>query len=144
MQKKDKATNRKTFGFDTEADFIPFDFSDDDDDDVVNDSRPESRGSIQTVDSIPLSHSDSTNLTNGAGRKRKRGDLESSPERAPPPQRQKFAGIILNPWQTDIDDYASYKETARMYHFNYFRANIQVAQRNTRFLKLDFSYDEGR
>ena len=119
IQKRDRVTNGKNFGFDIDADFIPFDFSEDDDD-QVNDS-PESRGSIQTTDSLPLQHSDSTNITNGAGRKRKRADLESSPQRGPPPQRTKFA---INPWQTDINDYAVYKETARMYCLNSFTTNI--------------------
>jgi len=127
IQKGDKVTNGKNFGFDTDADFIPFDFSDDtDDDDEVNDSRPVSRGSIQTIDSLPLQHSDSTNI-NGTGRKRKRADLESSPERGPPPQRQKFAQTTLNPWQTDINDYAAYKETAKMYCLHSIMTNIQAA-----------------
>ena len=123
----DKVANGKNFGFDTDVDFIPFDFSDDDDDDEVSDSRPESRGSIQTIDSLPLQHSESTNTTKGTGRKRKRAELESSPERGPPPQRKKFAETALNPWQTDINDYAAYKETATMYCFHPFTTNIQAA-----------------
>lgn len=112
-RKRDKVTGEKNFGFDTDADFIPFDLSEDDDED----SHPESRGSIQTIDALPLQHSDSTDIANRTGRKRKQADLESSPERGPPPQRQKFAKAKLNPWQTDINDYTAYKETAKMYRF---------------------------
>jgi hypothetical protein len=127
IRKMDKVANGKNLGFDTDVDFIPFDFSDGDDDDEVSDSRPESRGSIQTMDSLPLLHSESTNTTKGTGRKRKRADLESSPERGPPPQRKKFAKSALNPWQTDINDYASYKETATMYYFLASTTDIQAA-----------------
>lgn len=119
IQKKEKLTNGKTFGFDNEADFIPFELSDDEE---VDDSRPESPAvSIgRTTDLIPppsspLASDSSTKITNGDGRKRKRREYESSPERGPPPQRQKFKQETVNPWQTDINDYASYKETSRMY-----------------------------
>ena len=121
-RKRDKVTSEKNFGFDTDADFIPFDLSEDDDEE--DDSHPESRGSIQTIDALPLQHSDSTDITNRTGRKRKQADLESSPERGPPPQRQKFAKTKLNPWQTDINDYTAYKETAKMYRFHSFTTNI--------------------
>ena len=128
IPKRDKVTDQNNFGFDTDADFIPFDFSDDDDDvNEVHDSRPESPGSIQTIDSLPLQHLDSKNITNRIGGKRKRADLESSPERGPPRQRQKFAQTSLNPWQTDTNDYSAYKETAKMYFFRSFMINIQTA-----------------
>jgi hypothetical protein len=112
IQKKDKLTNGKNFGFDTEADFIPFELSDGDE---VDDSRQESRTSIGAKDSIPP-QPHSTRITNGDGRKRKRREYESSPDRGPPPQRQKLGQVSVNPWQTDIGDYATYKETARMYN----------------------------
>jgi hypothetical protein len=128
ISKRDKVIDQNNSGFDADADFIPFDFSDDDDDmNEVRDSRPESPGSIKTIDSLALQHSDSTNVTNRIGGKRKRPDLESSPERGPPRQRQKFAQTSLNPWQTDSNDYSAYKETAKMYFFHSFMINFQTA-----------------
>lgn len=99
-------SNGKTTGFDNDADFIPFDLSDDD----FDKSRPESRSSIQEGDFLNKFQD-----TEGDSRKRKRNLVESSPERGPPAQRQKTSNVTVNPWQTDIDDYASLKETARMY-----------------------------
>lgn len=113
IQKNEKTTNGRNFGFDVDADFIPFEMSDEEV--RVDDSRPESQVSADSVPPPPLSDS-TTRTTNGDGRKRKRRDYESSPERgAPPLQRQKFRQVSVNPWQSDINDYASCKETARMY-----------------------------
>ena len=114
IQKRDSLTNGKNFGFDTEADFIPFELSDGDEGDA---SRPESRTAIGATDSIPP-QPHSTRITNGDGRKRKRREYESSPDRGPPPQRQKLGQVSLNPWQTGIDDYAPCKETAIMYNIS--------------------------
>ena len=108
---KDIAANGKAFGFDTDADFIPFEFSDEEE---VDDTSRDARASLNT-DSIKRSQPELPLLANGDTRKRKRRDYESSPEHGRPSQRQKLTQISLNPWQTDINDYASYKETARMY-----------------------------
>jgi len=110
--KKDSLAKGKQSGFDNEADFIPFEMSDVDED--VNTSRPDSRASYATGDSVKGSQRAVPTLTNGEGRKRKRNQIESSPERGPPPQRPKLAGPSLNPWQNDVNDYASLKETAKM------------------------------
>jgi hypothetical protein len=120
VQKRDKFPNSKNFGFDTEADFIPFEFSDDDN---VNNSRQESRMSMETADSMPPRPLDSTRITNGDGLKRKRRDIESSSERGPPSQRQKLEGVNVNPWQTDLTVYASINETAKMYLIDRFEAD---------------------
>jgi hypothetical protein len=103
-----KATlsNGKAAGFDNEADFIPFDFSDND----VDSSRPESRTSLN--ESLPPQSLNNLRETVVETKKRKRKEIESSPERGPPRQRPRYE---INPWQTDIEDYASLKETARMY-----------------------------
>jgi hypothetical protein len=103
-------SNGKSTGFDNDADFIPFDLSDDD----LDKSRPESRSSLQSVELFPQPISN-TRETDENSRKRKRKDIESSPEKGPPAQRQKTSNVDVHPWQTDIDDYASLKETARMY-----------------------------
>ena len=112
IRSKDTAANGKAFGFDTDADFIPFEFSDEEEvDDIIGrDALPSPR-----TDSIQRPQSELPLLVNGDTRKRKQREYESSPERGRPSQRQKVAQISLNPWQTDINDYASYKETARMY-----------------------------
>jgi hypothetical protein len=99
-------SNGKATGFDNEADFIPFEASDDE----LHSSRPESRQSLN--EPLPPQPINNLRETNGETRKRKRKDIESSPERGPPKQRQR---IDVNPWQNDIDDYASLKETSRMY-----------------------------
>ena len=110
IQSIDTMANGKTNGFDNDADFIPFDLSDDD----FDKSRPESRSSLQDTEPFPQPVGN-TNDAEGDSRKRKRKAVESSPERGPLPQRQKMSNIDVNPWQFDIDDYASLTETARMY-----------------------------
>jgi len=110
IQSIDTMSNGKTIGFDNDADFIPFDLSDDD----FDKSRPESRSSIQETESFALPVGDTKDIETDT-RKRKRKPIESSPERGPPPQRQKVSDVDVNPWQIDIDDYASLNETARMY-----------------------------
>jgi hypothetical protein len=106
VQKKLPLANGKAAGFDNEADFIPFETSDDD----LDSSRPDSRQSLN--ESLPPQPLNNFRETNGETRKRKRKEVESSPERGPPKQRQR---LDINPWQYDIDDYASLKETSRMY-----------------------------
>lgn len=103
-------SNGTNIGFDNDADFIPFDLSDDD----FDKSRPESRSSIQEIElfSAPISNNGSADRDS---QKRKRKNIESSPERGPPLQRQKMSNVDVNPWQIDIDDYASLQETARVY-----------------------------
>ena len=118
IQGIDTMSNGKTVGFDNDADFIPFDLSDNDFDKY----RPESRSSIQEIELFPAPISSNTNAE-GESRKRKRTDIESSLERGPPARRQKMSSVDVNPWQTDIDDYASLQETARMYMLVYMRAN---------------------
>jgi hypothetical protein len=112
IQKIDSMANGKPTGFDIDADFIPFDLSDDDDD--FDKSRLESRSADQDVDSFPLPAVNNTRDTETDSRKRKRNAVESSPERGASAQRQKTSNVMVNPWQTDIDDYASLNETARM------------------------------
>jgi hypothetical protein len=104
--RKATLSNGKAPGFDNEADFIPFDFSDKD----VDSSRPESRQSLN--EPLPPQPLNNLKETVGDTKKRKRKEMESSPERGPPRQRPRFD---INPWQTDVEDYASLKETARMY-----------------------------
>jgi hypothetical protein len=111
--KKDGISTGKESGFDNEADFIPFDLFDVDEDIVT--SRPDSRASYAAGESVTASQRGVPALTNGEGRKRKRKQTESSPERGPPTQRPKLTGPTLNPWQTDLNAYASLSETARMY-----------------------------
>ena len=111
VQNRHIMSNGKITGFDNDADFIPFDLSDDD----FDKSRPESRSSIQEVNSFLSAPVNDFQDTEEDSRKRKRNAVESSPERGPPAQRQKTSYFTVNPWQTDIDDYASLKETARMY-----------------------------
>jgi hypothetical protein len=106
VQMKTALSNGKAAGFDNEADFIPFETSDDE----LASSRPGSRQSLN--EPLPAQPLNNLRETNGETRKRKRKDIESSPERGPPKQRQR---IDVNPWQDDIDDYASLKETSRMY-----------------------------
>jgi len=135
MQKNDKIKNGKNFGFDTEADFIPFEHSDGHE---VDDSRPESRTSIGATDPIPH-EPHSMRITNGDGRKRKRREYESSPDRGPPPQRQKLGQVSVNPWQTDIDAYAPFKETARMYDMPpLMGANFQGCIKKFRIFQIGF------
>src|SRR5271156_6451582 len=109
----------KPFGFDTNADFIPFEFSDDEDGSKdVTDAEIESRGSIATTprDSgsrytgLPVAEGISS-LTNGQGRKRKRDDEDEGP----PSQRPKTGHFTMNPWQKDINGYTFSKEVARLY-----------------------------
>ena len=107
------SANGKEPGFNIEADFIPFELSDVDED--IDTSRPDSRASYATGESVTASQRGAPALTNGEGRKRKRKQIESSPERGPPTQRPKLTGPTLNPWQTDLTAYASLSETARMY-----------------------------
>jgi non-canonical poly(A) RNA polymerase PAPD5/7 len=117
----------KASGFDNDADFIPFELSDDDVE------RPESRISNLSQDTQPSRRGQPQKERNNDIKKRKRKDIESSPERGPLTQRQKVAEADLNPWQTNWEDYASLKETARMY-------TLQVSS-NYRLHKevLDFS-----
>ena len=87
---KDKANS-----FDTEADFIPFD---------VSDEEPEE---------------EPTAKPNGESKKRKRA-LDSSPERGQPLKTKKRTGKEeVNPWQKSIDDYAFSSEPSRMYFLFY-------------------------
>lgn len=111
IQKRARSTNNKPFGFDTEADFIPFEPSDDE---VSDSRRPESRISVAPADSTSSPLKKARSLANEDGRKRKRKYVESSPERGPPAQRQKIVNVTVNPWQNDMNDYASFKETAKM------------------------------
>jgi hypothetical protein len=113
IQKGGKLPDEDVIGFDTDADYIPFDLSPDNEDEVDN-SRPRSRGSVEIIESIPGSELETAKRRNGNGHKRKRNVIESSPEPGPPPQRQKVARGKVNPWQTDINQYASLRETARM------------------------------
>ena len=114
------STNGRASGFDNEADFIPFDLSDGGDEEIVDTSRPDSRASrasrasYATGESVAVSQKAVAALTNGEGRKRKRTEIESSPERGPPAQRPRLSGVALNPWQTNVNEYADLKETARM------------------------------
>jgi len=118
--------NGKASGFDNEADFIPFDLSDGGDDDIVDTSRPASRASHVTGDSVAGSHRGLASAANGDGRKRKRTQIESSPERGPPAQRPRLSGAAVNPWHTNVEDYAALKETARMYTDMSFRADCRL------------------
>ena len=94
IQRRDNFANGKEFEFNKDADFIPFDFDEDNQDE----------------------HEEQVTIINGQGRKRKHDDIESSPEQGLPPlQRQKLAGVNVNPWQRDIDEYASCNETAKLY-----------------------------
>jgi len=109
----------KPLGFDTDADFIPFEFSDEDTSKDVTDAEVESRGSITTLpkDSgsqyTPLQAVQGTsNLTNGEGRKRKR---DGDGDEGPPSQRPKTSHFTMNPWQKDINGYTFSNEVARMY-----------------------------
>lgn len=81
--------------FDTDADFIPFESSDEE-------RSPVEEEETQINGDVNLN-----------ARKRKRDD--SSPERAPLKQRQKTSEVAVNPWQKSIDDYSFTDETARMY-----------------------------
>ena len=108
--KRDIPVNGQGSGFDNEADFIPFELSDVEE--QVDDARPDSRASYTKAESVAASQRGYPVLTNGEGRKRKRSQIENSPDRGPPP---KHARTSLNPWQTDVNDYASLKETAKMY-----------------------------
>lgn len=109
------SANGRTSGFDTEADFIPFDLSDGGDEEIVDTSRPDSRASYATGESVTVSQKAVAAISNGEGRKRKRTEMESSPERGPPAQRPRLSTVAVNPWQTNVNEYAGLKETARMY-----------------------------
>ena len=109
-RKGNKPTNGKGSEFDTDADFIPFELS----------AEDESNGS-ENVSQTPDGMSDSRvqqlsanairKSTDREGRKRKRSEIDS---RSGIPQRQKFANSTINPWQTDSNGYGSYRETSRM------------------------------
>jgi hypothetical protein len=110
---KDRSIHQKPFGFDAEVDFIPFESSDEDN--ISDSKRSKSRASVATAESTSSPLRKSRSAANEGGRKRKRKDVESSFERSPPAQRQKVVNVTANPWQKDINDYAAYKETAKMY-----------------------------
>ena len=101
--------------FDVGADFIPFESSDD-----------ESFSGKELLQNGDL---------NGDSRKRKR-DLESSPERAPPRQRPKTSNVTVNPWQMSIQDYSFSNETARMYHPVYSPVTYAGFIRKSRTLQI--------
>jgi len=111
----------KVSGFDNDADFIPFDASDDD----LAASRPGSRlspPSLPNVQSLAYKPVKPSSILEDDARKRKRRDIESSPERGPPTQKQKIGKtkndkVISspNPWQASTTDYAGNKETSRMF-----------------------------
>src|SRR5271170_7529535 len=87
--------NGQVSGFDNEADFIPFDLSDGGDEEIVDTSRPDSRASYATGESVTGSQRGIAALKNGEGRKRKRNQIESSPERGPPAQRPRLSGASV-------------------------------------------------
>ena len=93
-------------GFDNEADFIPFDFSDEEN--ANDNTKPEA---LVPDGRTPLPQPELKTLSQMRGRKR----ASSSPERGPPTQRQKLRRVDINPWQQSIDAYSSLKETSRMY-----------------------------
>lgn len=100
--KKDEKEKQQST-FDTDADFIPFESSE-------NESVDHPTHSF---DELPSSSHAIERDLNGDARKRKR-DLESSPERAPPKQRPKTTDVEVNPWQKSIHDYDFSEEPARM------------------------------
>lgn len=112
MQRVGKRLRGKTAGFENQSDFIPLELSDDNE---IEPSGPLSRITTFVVEHQPPRRAEPTKETNGDQKKRKRKDVDSSPQRAPPAQRQKTAAPELNPWQTSLECYAGLQETARMY-----------------------------
>jgi non-canonical poly(A) RNA polymerase PAPD5/7 len=112
MQSAGKRLRGKVAGFENQSDFIPLELSDDD---KIEPNGPLSRIATFVVNHQPPRREEPTKQTNGDQNKRKRKDVESSPERGPPVQRQKTTEVELNPWQTGLDCYAGQKETARRY-----------------------------
>jgi hypothetical protein len=97
-------------GFDEDADFIPFDITDET---IEEKPKPEFRLSEapprpREPDIIPLQ----ARLQESDSRKRKRAD--SSVERGHRGQHKRLDGFRVNPWQKSYYDYSSYNETSRM------------------------------
>jgi hypothetical protein len=107
-------------GFDASADFIPFEFTDDEYDgggaatDTSPSRRPDPAADGPRAATAPASPSASVN---GHTHKRKRDDTGTS-ERPSSPQRRRLyepeGGNGVKPWQTSGDAYAL-NETAKMY-----------------------------
>ena len=85
-----------TSGFDVDADFIAFDFSDDE-------PQPPPATEVRPV---------AEKEPPAAGRKRKWTAVDSSPDSGPSPQRQKLGDS--NPWQSGIGIYEPLTETSGM------------------------------
>ena len=114
---KKRPRNGPDIGFDRDADFIPLDFSDDagpcTDLDASRHSQafPEGWHVDANVRGPPTPAS-----LNGQARKRKRSDVDTSPERGPSAQRRRVdgGGSGIKPWHSSVDAYTD-NETARMY-----------------------------
>src|SRR5579871_2842399 len=110
---KKEAQNGTASGFDADADFIPFDLSDDSDSHsgyLALNPNEESNAAWQPT--VPVSNAPSEQT-----RKGKRSVLESSlsPQLEPSTQRPRVEGQLpLNPWQSFVGAYA-HNEPARMY-----------------------------
>lgn len=108
-------------GFDASADFIPFEFTDDEYDgggpgaDTSTSRRPLPAADGTRAATAAASPSASVN---GHAQKRKRNDIDTLSERLPSPQRRRLdepeGGDGAKPWQTAGDAYALI-ETAKMY-----------------------------
>ena len=108
-------------GFDTAADFIPFEFSDDDGNDGrrgtdTDTSRQPDRAGER--DEAATAAPSTLATVNGHAQKRKRNDIDASSERLPSAQRRRLdipgSGNGVNPWQSSPDANA-HNETAKMY-----------------------------
>jgi hypothetical protein len=118
---KKNAQHGPATGFDASADFIPFEFTDDEHDggspgtDTRTSRRPHPAADATRAATDPARPSASVN---GHTQKRKRNDIDTSSERPPSPQRRRLdepeGGNGVKPWQTSGDAFAL-KETAKMY-----------------------------
>lgn len=110
IQKRDNISNWKGSGFDTDADFIPFELSDDE----VIKSVHKPRTAIEAAEQRRGRQSENDNVKPLDRPSRKRKSSDPSHEQGRPTQGQKFANVTVNPWQYGLTDYDSCKETSRM------------------------------
>ena len=121
LRKKTTPVNGKPkpFGFDSDADFIPFDLSEDENESKeITDAEVASQAAIDRVqsdivflDDAVTGSEEKSELANGDGRKRKRDDEDEEG----PPSRRLRTSFTPNPWQKDRNDYTFSKEVSRMY-----------------------------